>query len=161
MPSPPLPNGLRARVFAADELVLDIWLALQSSIAPDLESVLILVCVSEATMQPLLLGPDAPLHLIDEPAPSNELRGAIARRAVADRTGLARETVRRKTEALIAAGWIEEDAKGRVRTTRTLDQPRVQKPANDIFAAVKRYQARRRQLGDQENRSGESAPGKV
>jgi hypothetical protein len=60
---------------------------------------------------------------------------------------LLRETVRRKTNALVKAGLLTEDDLGRVRTLRNLGDPAMQKAADDVFAAVKRYDARLRQLG--------------
>jgi hypothetical protein len=136
-----LPPGLRARAYAGAELVIALCDAARKLVPFDLETVLIHFCVSEATMRPLLLGPHAPLHLIDEPLPPQDLRGWISRRAIADRTGLARETVRRKALALIEAGLLEEDSKGRLRSARNLGQPEVQAAVEAAETAVRRYGA--------------------
>lgn len=116
-------------------------------VAPiDLESVLIYYCVSEATMRPLVLG-DTPPEVMNMALPPEQYRGSISRLLVADRVGLPRETVRRKIAALISSGLLAEDEEGRVRTTRNLAEPHVQKGVADAHAAVMRYQARLKQLG--------------
>jgi hypothetical protein len=55
--------------------------------------------------------------------------------------------VRRKINALVKAGLLTEDDQGRVRTIRNLDDPALQQAADDVFAAVQRYDARLRHLG--------------
>lgn len=147
---PLLPSGFRGQTFAVVELFLDLVYAARAVAPLDLESVLIYYCVSEATMRPLLLG-DTPPEILDMPEPPEEFRGSISRLLVADRVGLPRETVRRKIAALITAGLLAEDAEGRVRTTRNLGQPHVQKAVMDAHAAVVRYNARLKQLGVSEN----------
>jgi DNA-binding transcriptional ArsR family regulator len=142
-----LPPDVRPRAFAGVELLLDVMYVAQSFVGLELESVLIYFCVAEATMRPLVLGPNPPGALINTPLPPEEARGSISRLLIADRTGLPRETVRRKTNALIEAGLLYEDKQGGVRTLRNLMSPEVQKAADDVFAAVQRYDARLRQLG--------------
>ncbi len=142
----PLPPGFRGQTFAVVELLLDMVYAARAVAASDLESVLIYYCVSEATMRPLLLG-DAPPEVMNMPLPPEQYRGSISRLLVADRVGLPRETVRRKIAALIASGLLVEDGEGRVRTTRNLAEPHVQKGVGDAHAAVMRYRARLKQFG--------------
>lgn len=146
-PSDTLPDGLRAQAFASVELLLDLVYTARSIAAIDLESILIYFCVSEATMRPLVLGPDTPADVMAMPEPPEEMRGSISRLLVADRVGFARETVRRKIAGLLAAGLLVEDAEGRVRTRRNLGDAHIQKAAADAHAAVQRYQARLRQFG--------------
>jgi DNA-binding transcriptional ArsR family regulator len=144
-----LPKDTRPRAFAGVELLLDLLHIARSVANLDLESVVIYYCISEASMRPLVLGPDVPEEVRRAVIPPEEYRGAISRLLIADRTGLPRETVRRKTNALLKAGLLTEDDQGRVRTTRNLDNPMVRKAADDAFAAVRRYDARLRQLGSQ------------
>jgi hypothetical protein len=133
---------LRARAYAAAELLLDVCHILRGH-SGDPDAVLIYACASAATVEPLLSGaPD----LIDDPAPPDQARGWISRRAIAERSGLARETVRRKTQTLIEAGLLEEDGRGRVRTTCNLADPEAQRNIDAIYAAVRRYHARVSQL---------------
>lgn len=142
-----LPPDVRPRAFAGVELLLDVIYAAQSVVGTDLESMLIYYCVAEATMRPLVLGPNAQPDLINVALPPEAMRGSISRLMIADRTGLARETVRRKTNALVEAGLLAEDPQGGVKTPRNLLSPEIQKAANDVFAAAQRYDARLRQLG--------------
>ena len=142
----PLPPGLRGQTFAVVELLLDMIYAARSVAPFDLESVLIYYCVSEATMRPLVLG-DTPPEVMNMPLPPEQYRGSISRLLVADRVGLPRETVRRKIAAMISSGLLTEDEEGRVRTTRNLAEPHVQKAVNDGHGAVTRYLARLKQLG--------------
>jgi hypothetical protein len=142
-----LPSGLRPRAYAASELLLDILYLTRQYVPHDLECVIVHCCVVEATMRPLLLGPDAPLHLLDEALPPESARGSISRRMIADRTGLARETVRRKTLKLIEAGLLAEDETGAVRTVRDLARAGAQALVSGVDAAVQRYAARVMQFG--------------
>ena len=67
--------------------------------------------------------------------------------AIADVTGLARETVRRKVNRLIELSFAEVDGFGHVRPTRQLADPRWQTVADQAFAAVQRYDRKLRSLG--------------
>jgi len=71
----------------------------------------------------------------------------MSRLAIADVTGLPRETVRRKVNRLIDVGFAEEDGFGQVRPTRQLADPRWQTIADQAFAAVQRYDRKLRSLG--------------
>lgn len=138
---------IRPRAYAGVELLLDVIHAARSVVEADLESMLIYFCVAEASMRPLVLGPNARPDLANVAEPPDEARGSISRLLIADRTNLARETVRRKTNALIEAGVLYEDTQGGVRAPRNLNSPEIQKAANDVYAAAKRYDARLRQMG--------------
>ncbi len=142
-----LPDHVRPRAFAAVELLLDMLHGARSVIHLDLESIVIYFSIAEASMRPLVLGSDVPDHVRRAVKPPEDYRGAISRLLIADRTGLARETVRRKINKLVKAGLLTEDDQGRVRTLRNLDDPAMQKASDDAFAAVQRYDARLRQLG--------------
>jgi len=142
-----LPDRTRPRSFAAVELLLDLLHLARSVVDLDLESVVIYYCISEASMRPLVLGPNVPDEVRRAEKPPEEYRGAISRLLIADRTGLSRRRVRRKTNALVKSGLLTQDDQGRVRTLRNLDDPVMQKAADDVFAAVQRYDARLRQLG--------------
>jgi|SRR5690606_2509070 len=145
-----LPPELRPRVFAAIELFLDLNFITRDLVGGDLDSTAIYFCVAEATMRPLVLGKHPPqtMRLVEPP---ESLCGSISRLQIADRTGLARETVRRKTNALVKTGLLTEDSDGRVRTTRNLGDANVQKAAHDAHAAVERYRTRLIELGAEAN----------
>ncbi len=87
----------------------------------------------------VVVGPAAPRDLIEAPLPPEALRGSISRLAVADVTGLPRETVRRKINQLLASGLPIENAHGQVKVVRGLADACWQKAANDIFVAVLAY----------------------
>ncbi len=137
----------RPRAYAGLELFLDLMHILREATGLDHESIVIACAVNEAAMRPLLVGPDAPLHLKDLAEPPEQFRGSISRLAVADQTGLPRETVRRKINHLIEAGMLFEDAHGQVRPIRALMSPQWQKVADDGYAAVQRFDKRLKSLG--------------
>lgn len=113
----------------------------------DHESIMIFCAINEATMRPLLVGPGALLQDMDLAEPSDAIRGSISRLAVADVTGLPRETVRRKIKRLLDAGILVEAHNGEVRPNRDLMNPQWQRVADQGFAAVQRYDKRLRSLG--------------
>lgn len=112
----------------------------------DLETLLIFLVVNEAAMRPLLVGPNARADLIDHPHPPDEARGSISRNLIADRTGLSRETVRRKVNQLIGAGLFTETREGEVRPMPMLSETVFQQIADESYNAVRRYDARLRSL---------------
>jgi len=148
MDDEPLPRRTRPRVYAACELFLDILWSVRSR-APemDLETLLIFLVVNEAAMRPMLVGASARLDLIDDPTPPDEARGSISRNLLADRTGLPRETVRRKVNQLIEAGMFSETRGGEVRPVPMLSDVMYQQIADECYETVKRYDARLRSLG--------------
>jgi DNA-binding IclR family transcriptional regulator len=81
------------------------------------------------------------------PVAPEEYRGSISMLLVSERVSLPRETVRRKVQGLIKRGLVFRDDKGRMRAVSTLAQPEAQRMVRESFAAVKRYDARLRQLG--------------
>ncbi len=143
----PLPEATRPRFFAGIELLTDLLYMAREASHLDYESIAITCVVNEAGMRPLLVGPRAPLEFVNLAAPPDELRGSISRALIAERTGLPRETVRRKVKKMIEAGSMMQDADGGVRPAQWLARPDLQNLANDIFAAVRRYDNRLRSLG--------------
>jgi hypothetical protein len=143
-----LPKGLRAQIFATLELFLDLQHSIRSRFPDmDLESLLICCVANEAAMRRLLVGPHARPDLVDDPAPPDEARGSISRNLIAERTGLPRETVRRKVNQLIDAGILYEVAQGEVRPVPMLANPMFQTIAQECLAAVRRFDVRLRALG--------------
>lgn len=149
-----VPTGMRAHAYAGVELMLDMVYAARQRTPVDLESLLIYLTVSEATMRPLLLDEATPPEVLDLAEPPEEFRGSITRVLVADRLGFPRETVRRKVQKLLKLGFIQEDEDGRVRTKRNFGDEHIQTWIRESFNAVQRYDARLKQFG----RSGVSGP---
>ena len=98
-------------------------------------------------MRPMLLDPSTPPEVLELVRPPEEFRGSISRLLVSDRLAMPRETVRRKIQQMVAAGFLLEDEEGRVRATRRFGEGAIQKSVQDVYAAVQRYDARLRQLG--------------
>jgi hypothetical protein len=144
---PRIPHDTRPRAFAGVELLLDLMHILREQTRLDHESIMILCVVNHAAMRPLLVGPNAPLDLIDAAVPPDDDRGSISRSAVADIAGIPRETVRRKINNLIGIGLLVESSPGHVRPITDLANPTWQKVADDGFAAVKRFNKRLVELG--------------
>ena len=147
-------TGMRAHAYAGVELMLDMVYAARQRAPIDLESLMIYLTVSEASMRPLLLDASTPPEVLELAEPPQQYRGSITRVLVADRLGLPRETVRRKVQKLLKLGIIQEDEEGRVRTTRNFADPDIQGWVRDSFTAVQRYDARLRQFG----RAGVAGP---
>ena len=76
--------------------------------------------------------------LLKKPASAD--LGTISRVAIADRTGLPRETVRRKINALIKAGLVAEERPGNIRTVLDITAPNVMEAIQESYKAVRRYQ---------------------
>lgn len=142
-----IPPLMRPHAFAANELVLDVLHVVRQIANIDLESLLIYLCVNEATMRPMLLDPSTPSEVLDMIKPPEEYRGSISRLLVADKLAMPRETVRRKIQQMVAGGFLIEDEEGRVRASTRLAEDIVQKCVQDVYASVQRYDARLRQLG--------------
>jgi len=138
----PLPAGVRPKFFGLLELYLDLTHIVRGDGSLDLESVLIMVCAAEATMHPLILSQSTPPAARKMSNPPEEYRGSISRSLLAERTGLPRETVRRKVATLVATGRLIEDGSRRIRTPANLDRKRLQKLGEAAFVAVERYRAR-------------------
>jgi hypothetical protein len=146
----PLPLGVRPKFFGLLELYLDLTHIVRGKGDLDLESVLIMVCAAEATMHPLILAQSTPSAARKMSKPPEEFRGSISRVLLAERTGLPRETVRRKVASLVAAGRLIEDGSRRIRTPPNLDRKRLQELGEAAFLAVERYRARVQALVSEE-----------
>ncbi len=143
-----IPPEVRPLTFAANELLLDLIYSAQSYIKNiDLESLLIVLCVNDATMRPFVLDPTLDPAIMRAAHPPEEIRGAISRRMIADKTGLPRETVRRKTQVLAELGYLTIDADDRVRVPMRLGEADAQNPAFEARKAVQRYLERLRAFG--------------
>ncbi|MFT3724052.1 MAG: hypothetical protein QM773_10730 [Hyphomonadaceae bacterium] len=138
---------LRSKAFAGFELLLDLVHELQIGFNLDLESIVILACINEATMRPLLLDPTTPASAKAVAVAPEEFRGSISMLLVSERVNLPRETVRRKVQSLIKLGLVFRDEKGRMRAVSMLAKPEAQRMVRESHAAVKRYDSRLRQLG--------------
>jgi hypothetical protein len=138
-----VPPFTRPAAFAAAELILDIFHTLTTHYELDLEAIWILTVIGHETMRPWILDPTlAAEHLTAERVPDS-VRGSISRLMVADRTGLPRETVRRRISELSAAGFIALDEKGHVRLTGDrVASSGYQTGVADIYSAVERYRKR-------------------
>lgn len=143
----PLPPHLRPIVFATNELMLDLIYLLQTYTKADLESMLILLCVTDATMRPFMHDTAPTTELLTVVKPSNGVRGAISRRMIADKTGLPRETVRRKTQDLADAGLVLIDEDDRVRSAQRLDERDFVKAIEAGHQVVVRYIRRLQSYG--------------
>ncbi len=138
---------LRPITFAANELVLDLIYLLQSYARTDLESVVILLCVTDATMRPFMQSAEQGDDALIVVRPSDDIRGAISRRMIAEKTGISRESVRRKTQDLADAGLLVIDSEDRVRAAQRLDETDFQRVIENAHRAVMRYRRRLEALG--------------
>jgi hypothetical protein len=138
---------VRPKFFAALELALDVWHIARSSTAVDPESLMIYLCVTEATMRPLVLDGASPPEVLTSIHPAEEYRGSISRLLVADKLGLPRETVRRKIKTMVKNGLLMQDDEGRVRVISRLAEPKALAAPAEIHAAVLRYHERLKSLG--------------
>lgn len=107
--------GERVRAVAAVEVLLRIWRqAVDCFPEDDLETILVYLTVAAASTTSHLRDPGLIADL-DGAALPDALHKPTSGRAVAEATGLARETVRRRIDALVLSGRLVRDARG-VRT---------------------------------------------
>jgi len=107
--------GERIKAVAALEVLLRIWRqAVDCFPDDDLETILVYLTVAAASTTRHLRDPGLIEELDDGPLP-DRLHRPTSGRAVAEATGLARETVRRRIDALVASGRLVRDERG-VRT---------------------------------------------
>lgn len=144
-----LPSHTRPRTYAGNELLLDLLWSVRSRLSDlDLEMLLILLIVNEATMRPFLAVAKPRLdwmRAIDLP---DGARGAISRVSIADKAFLPRETVRRKVNQLIETGVLRERKDGEIQSVFKLDDPSFQAIGDECHQAVERYHERLRLLCD-------------
>jgi biotin operon repressor len=137
------PEGPPRGVLAAQALItvegmLRILRAAGDAYGHDYEAILIYWSVAIASVGRYLRSDDL-ITLIESggPLPEDE-HHAISARAIAEATGLPRETVRRKIAHLVADGHLVQDRRG-VRTYPGLLDQR----GNDVFARVATREIRR------------------
>ena len=108
--------GERAKAVTALEVVLRILRkAVDCFPDDDLETILVFLTVAAASSASHLRDPALLASLDGSPLPDH-LHKPISGRAVAHSTGLPRETVRRRIDALVASGRLTREARG-VRTS--------------------------------------------
>ena len=144
-----LPASVRPVLFCGSVLMLDLLRTYSKALALDADSIWILLYVTQQSMQPFLLDPDQARAWTAAPVVSDEVRGWVSRRAVAEGTGLPRETVRRKMAALCRDGLLVEDEFGRIRVRSDGWTPEYLKDfAGQIANAVDRYERRMAMIDD-------------
>ena len=112
---PTVGPGERVKAMAAMEALLRIWRqAVDCFPGDDLETILVYLTVAAASSSSHLRDPEIVAGLDAAPLPDH-LHRPTSGRAVAEATGLARETVRRRIDALVASGRLARDSRG-VRT---------------------------------------------
>jgi hypothetical protein len=103
----------------------------------EIEEIVILICAAEATMRPIVVSENESLLRAEFPA--DEDRGWISRRLIAERTGLPRETVRRKVQRLVDRALLEVDDEGRVRSIQLLSDAGLAQNLENVRLMVGRY----------------------
>lgn len=126
--------------YGSAELLLDIWHELRQLFPDsDVESLLFLLCVLEATMRPFMNTISPEPGILSDPEPPNDVRGFISRRAIADKLGLSRETVRRKTAELAKLGYVAIDRDHGVRMSYALADAASWRRVENSHRAILRY----------------------
>ncbi len=105
---------LRVAEYASCQLLLDILYSATASSGRDLESVWIMACVLHNTLRNLVTDPHISARYLSQEDVPEHVYVTMSRRAIADKTGLSRETVRRRTNKLIEDGVLIE-SNGNVR----------------------------------------------
>ncbi|MGE0045267.1 MAG: hypothetical protein AB7J28_13845 [Hyphomonadaceae bacterium] len=153
-----LPPHVRPLSYAGTELLLDLVYLARKYFPVDLESLLVIACVNEATMRPFVRDPETPPEILHAAKPPEEVRGSISRRMIADKLGLPRETVRRKIAELASVGILTVDENDAVRVMQALDHPIAQQLLEESHAAVRRYFTRLEELGVSQEFAGRQPP---
>lgn len=137
-----LPTGVRSQAYAVLDLLLTLVELARDTTELDYDATFIRLIVAEATMHPLMSGPKKRSELVSWPVLPNSLRGDISRVLIAERANLPRETVRRKVNALIDAGKLQDAGHGKVRGNHLLADPATLSRLQLAVAAVNRCYAR-------------------
>jgi DNA-binding transcriptional ArsR family regulator len=138
-----VPPFTRPAAFAASELMLDLFYTATKYYQLDLEAVWILTVIGHETMRPWILDTTLAARHMSEARVPDSVRGSISRLMVADRTGLPRETVRRRISELSAAGLVTHDERGNVRLAGDkVVRPEYQQSVAEVYSAVERYRKR-------------------
>jgi DNA-binding transcriptional ArsR family regulator len=133
--------GWRMAAFATSELALDAFYLFTRTLNLDLDAFWIYACVANNTMRTIVLDPSLAeryANMLDVPP---TLRPTVSRRAIADKTGLPRETVRRRVKALVERGLLECDEDGNVRVALNYS-PIVTQGLNELHRSVMGYLGR-------------------
>lgn len=133
--------GWRMAAFATTELALDAFYLFTRTLNLDLDAFWIYACVANNTMRMIVLDPvlsERYANVVDVPA---SMRPTVSRRAIADKTGLPRETVRRRVKALVERGLLECDEDGNVRVSINYSAE-VTQGLNELHRSVVSYLAR-------------------
>lgn len=136
-----IPGHIRPIAYGMSELFIDMVAFMRRAYGSDLDAALIMICVSEATMDKYMHGAKAGADVLRREYLEDSERGSISRRMIAEKTGLPRETVRRKVANLIAQGFLYTDADGAVRATPRLHDPEMRDAIMNAHQAIKRYVA--------------------
>jgi len=139
--------SIRPIAFGLVDLLFDLTFFVRELYGDDLDCAQIMICVNDATMRAFMESLPSDSEVLRMRAPPEEMRGSISRRMIAEKTGIARETVRRKVGMLIEAGLLAADEKDGVRIVPQLHDPRTQKLLEAGHAAVGRYMAVVRNYG--------------
>jgi len=138
-----LPPRLRPRLHAGAELTLELLRIYSAALSLDIESIWILLCVTQQSMGSFVLDPDRAKVWNGAEVVSDAVRSPLSRRAVAERTGLPRETVRRKMAAMADQGLLMVDDYGGVRVQSSgWSVGALEDIAARIEAAVEQHQDR-------------------
>ena len=104
--------GERIRSVVALEILLRIVRkAVECFPGQDLESIVVFLTISTASAGSYLRDSEL-IRMLDEGPLPDEHHKPISRRAVAETTGLPRESVRRRIDSLLAAGLLATDQRG-------------------------------------------------
>ncbi len=118
-----LPSGLRMQAYALLDLLLTLSELGRQLTDLDYDSMIIRMIVAEATLHPLLVTQKKQTEMLDWPELPESVRASISRVLIAERANLPRETVRRKVNALIECGSLEDAGHGKVRGNHLLESP--------------------------------------
>jgi len=122
----------------AEDLLFDVLQEVRSFYRGlEIEEIVILVCVAEATMRPLVVSENE--SLLRSEFPADDVRGSISRRLIAERTGLPRETVRRKVRRLVDRALLDVDEEGHVRSIQILSNSGLAQNLENVRRFVGRY----------------------
>jgi hypothetical protein len=122
----------------AEDLLFDVLQEVRSFYRGlEIEEIVILVCVAEATMRPLVVSENE--SLLRSEFPADDVRGWISRRLIAERTGLPRETVRRKVRRLVDRALLDVDEEGHVRSIQILSNSGLAQNLENVRRFVGRY----------------------
>lgn len=144
-----MPPDVRPVVYSGAALTLDLLRLYSTALRLDADSIWILLYVIQQSMGEFLLDPEQARAWARAPIVDDAVRGWVSRRAVAEATGLPRETVRRKMANLAEKGLIIEDASGCIRVRNDgWEQQGLEDFVRDFQACVERHRQRCARITD-------------